>query len=270
MNPGTGGVIQPRPPPAERLHLACRRKRVERALHSALTRSQRAPGPSSTMTRRPRARRAPPRPLLRWATPARRHCVHGAAPARNPASSRARRPAFEAARSRPTSTRSRARCDHRRARSERPRDEHLSARPPATLAQRACEREQHRTGERDDLALVTDDMTACVHDERIDQHRLDLLEQEKALLPTRKQARRGSVHDEACARPPLSAQGCGRAAPRARPGQGPRAPPSSGGRRIAIPATTSSWAVLDAGGKGRGRACRAPPRPRRCPIRTRR
>ena len=53
-------------------------------------------------------------------------------------------------------------------------------------------------------------------------------------------------------RPPPSAPGSVRGAPRARPGRAQRAPPSSGARRIAMPATTSSCAVLDAGGNGAG------------------
>ena len=53
-------------------------------------------------------------------------------------------------------------------------------------------------------------------------------------------------------RPPPSAPGYMRGALRARPERAPRAPPSSAARRIAIPATTSSWAVLKAGGNGAG------------------
>src|SRR5207302_1283912 len=54
-----------------------------------------APGPSSTTTRRRRGRRALPHAPLRRAAPARRPRVRGAAPARNLASSRSRRPASE-------------------------------------------------------------------------------------------------------------------------------------------------------------------------------
>ena len=52
--------------------------------------------------------------------------------------------------------------------------------------------------------------------------------------------------------PPPSAQGYLPGARRARPERAQRAPPSSRRRRIAIPATTSSWAALDAGGNGAG------------------
>ena len=43
-------------------------------------------------------------------------------------------------------------------------------------------------------------MTARIHDERFRRlQRLDLLEQEKALLATRNQARRGRVQHKGCA-----------------------------------------------------------------------
>ena len=53
-------------------------------------------------------------------------------------------------------------------------------------------------------------------------------------------------------RPPPSAQGYRRRAPRARPERARRAPPSSGGAASRSPRPTSSWAVLNAGGKGAG------------------
>jgi len=67
---------------------------------------------------------------------------------------------------------------------ESPRDQRVAchiARP--RFAQRAYEREQHRSArQRDDGAGVTDDVPACVHDERIRcQQLLDVLEQ-KLLL----------------------------------------------------------------------------------------
>ena len=72
----------------------------------------RAPEPSSTTIHRRRGRRAPPHAPLRRAAPARRPRVRGAAPAQTLASSRSRRPAFRSTlRSRPISTRNRARCD---------------------------------------------------------------------------------------------------------------------------------------------------------------
>jgi predicted dithiol-disulfide oxidoreductase (DUF899 family) len=87
-------------------------------------------------------------------------------------------------------------------RSECPRDEHVPRCVSGPrLGQRAREREQHRTPcERDHRAGVTHDMTARVHDERPRRlQRLDLLEQEEALLAARNQARRGRVQHERCA-----------------------------------------------------------------------
>ena len=124
-------------------------------------------------------------------------------------------------------------------RSEGARDERVArdvSRP--RFAQRAREREQHRTpGERDDLAPVTHDMTASVHDEGPRrQQRLDLLEQEGSLLAARNQARSGRVQDEECA---LDLRRQRRdtcaGALRARPARAQRAPPSSGGAASRFP-----------------------------------
>src|SRR5439155_11831603 len=112
------------------------------------------------------------------------------------------------------------------------------------FAQRAFEREQHRTpGERDRLACVTHDMTAGVDHECVPrQQRFDLLEQEKSLLATRHQARSGA--------PSTSAVRAGIRAWRA--ARSARASAARAAfvrrRRMAIPATTSSWTILDAGG----------------------
>ena len=97
-------------------------------------------------------------------------------------------------------------------------------------------------------------MAARVDDERSGrQQRFDLFEQEQALLAMRNQARRGRVQD--CGRAfdlrrqrrdaGLRARRCSARASAARAALVRR-------RRIAIPATTSSWAALDAGGKRRG------------------
>ena len=72
-------------------------------------------------------------------------------------------------RSRPTSTRNRARCDSSAcfARKARARSVLLGTSAGPGLAQRACEREQYRARrERDHRACVTHDITARVHDER--------------------------------------------------------------------------------------------------------
>ena len=72
-------------------------------------------------------------------------------------------------------------------------------------------------------------------------------------------------------RPPPSARGCPPRARRARPERARRAPPCVRKRRIAIPATTSSWAALDAGGSGAGSSsASARSASSRRPIRSRR
>jgi hypothetical protein len=70
-------------------------------------------------------------------------------------------------RSRPTSTRKRARCDSS-PRVECPREERAPRYVSGPrFAQRTCEREQHRTPcERDHRACVAHDITARVYDER--------------------------------------------------------------------------------------------------------
>ena len=107
-----------------------------------------APGPSSTTTHRRRGRRAPPHASLRQAAPARRLRERRAAPAQTPGFV-ALTPASvrSAARSRPISTRNRARCDlsasfPSKCHADEPAPRHISG---PRLAQRACEREQHRT-----------------------------------------------------------------------------------------------------------------------------
>ena len=67
--------------------------------------------------------------------------------------------------------------------------------PGPGLAQRAGEREQDWAAhQRDRRASIPHEMTACIHDQRWRRlQRLDVVEQEKALLPTRDQPRRRSV-----------------------------------------------------------------------------
>ena len=159
-------------------------------------------------------------------------------------------------------------------RSECARDErvprHVSG---PRFGQRAGEREQHRTRcERDHRACVAHDVTARVDDERLRrQQRFDLIEQEGRSSPRaiRRAAGVSRTRDAlstsavsagipACARGTL---GPGeRVARRLRPQ-----------RRIAIPATTSSWAARDAGGSGAGSSsASARSASSRRPIRSRR
>ena len=124
------------------------------------------------------------------------------------------------------------------------------------LGQRAGEREQHRTPrERDHVpAVPAHDMAARVHDERLRrQQRLDLLEQ-RAGAPRRSRsgAPRACSARAMRSRPPPSAPGCARGAPRARPEPAPRAPASSGGAASRSPRPPARGAVLDAGGNGAG------------------
>ena len=194
---------------------------------------------------------------LRPAAPARRPRVRGAAPAQTLASSRSRRPASEApceaARFRPATARD---AIHRRASLRmRARRACPSARLPATLrparvrartapdawrARPPCLRRARHDGTRPRRAPSTP----------------------AALRPPRagagapRHARSGAPR--ACSgramrfRPPPSAPGCRawRAARSARASAARAAFVRR--RRIAIPATTSSWAALDAGGKGAG------------------
>ena len=205
MNPGTGGVIQRRARARGRMTAPCLLPPARRAPAARCAGSFQAqvPGPSSTTIHRRRGRRAPPHASLRRAAPARPPRARGAARARIRASSRARRRARSIVRSRPISTRNRARCDSSASFNRNARATSVSrgtsARP--RFAERAGEREQHRTpGKRDDLAFITHDMTASVDDEcfRAEQ-RFDFLEQEEPLLATRDQARGGRVQDEECA-----------------------------------------------------------------------
>ena len=181
-----------------------------------------------------------------------------AAPARTPASSRSRRPASEApcaaARSRPATARD---AIHRRASPETPaRRACPSGRLRATLrpARARARTAPGRRCERDHRAVRAHDVTARVDDERVRrQQRFDLVEQEGALLAARDQARRGRVQDQAMRfRPPPSAPGCRRRAPRSPARASASRAALVRRRRIAIPATTSSWAALDAGGRGAG------------------
>ena len=139
--------------------------------------------------------------------------------------------------------------------SERPRDE----RTPwyvfgPRFGQRACQREQHRTpGQRDHHACVTHDMTAGVDDERF-----------RRLSASTSSSRRGRSSPRAIRRAAglsrtrealsTSAVSAGIRASRASRAALARAARAVfvRKRRIAIPATTKSWAALDAGGKGAG------------------
>ena len=97
-------------------------------------------------------------------------------------------------------------------------------------------------------------MTAGVHDERLRrQQRFDILEQQRALLAPRDQARRRRVQDE---RDALSTSAVSAGMPASRAARSARASAARAvlvcRRRIAIPATTSSWAARNAGGNGAG------------------
>jgi hypothetical protein len=194
--------------------------------------------------------------LVNGAAPARRPRVRGAAPARTLASSRSRWPASEAPlRSRPISTRNRARCDssasfapNARARSTSlgtsPGHASPSARASANNTGRLRARPPHlrdarRGGTRPRRRRSTP----------------------AALRPPRAggvaprhgdQARGGRAQDKDALS--TSAVSAGIRAWRA--ARSARASAARAAfvrrRRIAIPATTSSWAVLDAGGKGAG------------------
>ena len=261
VNPGTGGVSQrrarPRPNDCTRPAVC---QRVERALHACAGSCRaRAPAPSSTRLRRRRATRAPPHARRRSAAPARRPWR-----SRRGASAKPRVVALtlasarSSARSRPISTRSRARCDSSACVAPNARAMQRVARHVAgpRLAERPREREQHRPrGERDHRACVAHRVTAGVDDQRLRrQQRLDLVEPERALLAAGDQARGGRVEHRATRRrPPPRAPGCRACArcPRGPFERGPRRP-ASRRRRSAMPATTSSWAARDAAGNGAG------------------
>ena len=153
-------------------------------------------------------------------------------------------------------------------RAERARDERVPrhvARP--RFGQRAREREQHRTRrERDHRAASTHDVAAGVDDERVRrQQRLDLLEQERALLAARDQARRGRVqHARSRFRLPPSAPGCRawRAACSAR-ASAARAAFVPAGAASRCPRRPARARPATRAGRARGRARRARARPRR-------
>ena len=95
-------------------------------------------------------------------------------------------------------------------------------------------------------------MAARIHDERLRRQQcLDLLEQQKSLLAICDQARRGCVRISRA----LSTSAVRPGYPHRRAARPPVPAPHGlfvRRRRIAIPATTSSWAVRDGGRKGAG------------------
>ena len=138
---------------------------------------------------------------------------------------------------------------------ERTRDQHVARHVTGPrLAERTGDREQHRTRrQRDHRARVADDVPAGVDDERLrGEHRFDLREQEPALVATGDQARRRRGQDFGRALDLGESAGmrASRAARLAR-SIAARAVVVRR-RRIAIPATTSSCAVIDAAGNGAG------------------
>ena len=184
-----------------------------------------------TTTHRRRGMRSPPHAGLRRAAPARRLRTRGAAPARTLAvvaltlaSDRS------SARSRPISTRKRARCDSsacfaRNARADERLPRQVSG---PRFAERTCEREQHWTPcERDHRVFATHDMTARVHDERPELQHALRPPQAGGVAPRHAQ----SGAPRACSGrgmrfpPPPSVQGYRPGARHARPERAQRAPP---------------------------------------------
>jgi hypothetical protein len=171
------------------------------------------------------------------------------------------------ARSRPISTRSRARCDSSACLPRRPaRRARRAIRPRPGLGQRAGEREQHRPRRERDrgVARVAHGIAARIDDQRRRAlQRLDLLEQQRALLAIGNQPRRRRVQQpaERC-RPPPSAPGMRARRAACGPASAARAA-FVWRRRMAMPATTSSCAAARRAGAARDRARRAPLRPRR-------
>ena len=126
------------------------------------------------------------------------------APARSPrfvAPTRAR--ARSAFRSRPTSTRNRARCDSSAtfAPNARATSVSLDTSPGhASPSTRASANRTGRLASETTCAAASHDMTASVNDECLRrQQRLDLLEEEGSLLAIRDQACRGRVQNQTCA-----------------------------------------------------------------------
>jgi hypothetical protein len=100
---------------------------------------------------------------------------------------------------------------------------------------------------------VTHDIPAGVHDECLrSQQRFDILEPQKSLVAIRNQARRGRIQmDRALSTSAVSAGMRASRAARSARASAARAV-SVRRRRIAIPASTSSWTVLDAEGRASG------------------
>ena len=160
-------------------------------------------------------------------------------------------------------------------RPEGPCDERVSRTSAGhAFGQRAGEREQHRTrlASETTVRCLAHDVAARVHDQRVRrQQRFDLLEQERALLAARDQARRGRVQDEGCA---FDLRRQRRNAGLARGALGPG---ERGARRLRPetphrnPRNDQFVRVRDAGGKGRGSSpASARSASSRRPIRSRR
>ncbi len=245
---------------AECLHLACGCHRFERPLHGALARSKRKrksrARPRFTVGEEGEHRRVLPITLPRAAS-ARRRRVLGAASARNPFSSRARRPAFEALREagRPPLATARDAIHRRAWRQMRARRACPSIHRPATL-RRARVR-----------ARTTPDAwrarRPCVTGARHDGKRRRRMCSTRATLPRpRAGASRSSpvVSRRAAGvfntRNALSTSAVNAGIRACRAASSARASAARAGfarrRRTAIPATTNSCAVLNAGGKDAG------------------
>ena len=160
-----------------------------------------------------------------------------------------------ASRSRPISTRSRARWDSSACfeRKARARSVFLGASAGPGFGKRASEREQDRAcRERDHQAGVAHDIAAGVHHQASDAKVLRPPQAEEG-VPRRSRSGvpRSSSSREMRFRPPPSARECRPRVQPARPRSAARAAFVCR-RRIAMPATTSSCAALDAGGSDAG------------------
>jgi len=186
---------------------------------------------------------------LRPAAPARRPHARATRPPPQPfVASRSRPATFEAPSNRPISTRNRARCDSSaNFCADAPRE---ASWPSARLGPRFAQARSSANNNRTLASEITlrssaRHKTACVHADRFDATRFDILDQEAARSSPRSSvAPQGVAEDERRAfRPRPSGRGCRRPRARLSPTSAVRAS-SSAGVRIAIPERQARVASL--------------------------